>query len=276
MCRLPQVKDDQARRGIIGDDDGMRLTLKMTLAASMLASCLAAVVSAVAREGEADLIEIYEHWGNFTLAAPPPEMKPIVLQVPEAFRYGSSKGATRNWGLNLLTYYPTFTSPQAPENASFGLNCKGDCNGRILVAIENRAHSIGSPRSHNSPNMGDYIARIELESLVPIGGTKRDLGPQHGFDNGYEVRIPASNGMGDRTDRHLFRLSEDRIHYNLAAKCSINQFAEGCILYFSLKCNPAIYVKVVAIDMKHIGEFADVVRKTDQFVTSMVRSPACI
>ncbi len=172
----------------------MRLTLKFT--ASMLVSCSAAIVTAAAGEVEARLIEIYEHWGNFTLASPPPEMKPIVLQVPEAFRYGSSKGATRNWGLNLLTYYPTFTSPQAPENTSFGLNCKGDCNGRILVAIENRAHSIGSPRSHNSPNMGDYIARVELENLVPIGGTKRDLGPQHGFDNGYEVRIPASNGVG--------------------------------------------------------------------------------
>jgi hypothetical protein len=249
----------------------MRLTLKFTLVSSMIVSCLAAVVTAAAREDEAGFIEIYESWGNYTLAAPPPEMKPIVLQVPEALRYGSSRGATRNWGLNLLTYYPSFTSPQAPENSSFGLSCKGDCNGRILVSINNRSHSINDPRRFNSPNMGDYIARID--PLIPIVSTKTDLGPQHGFDHGYEV-MPASTGNG--IDQYLFHLAEDRIHYDLAARCSINQFAKTCTLHFSLKCNPAIYVQVVAIDMKHIDEFRDVAQKTDQFVTLMVRNPACI
>jgi hypothetical protein len=245
----------------------------LAIAMSGVASCFATAAVVAAREDEIGFIEIYESWGNFTLGAPPPEIKPIVLQVPEAFRYGSSRGATRNWGLNLLTYYPTFTSPQAPENASFGLNCRGDCNGRILVAINNRTHSINDPR-FNSPNMGDYIARVE--PLIPIGSTKTDVEPQHRFDNGYEVRRPASNGVGDQIDRYLFHLSEDRVHYDVAARCSINQFAQTCILHFSLKCNPAIYVQVVAIDMKHIDEFIDVVRKTDQFVTSMVRNPACI
>lgn len=249
----------------------MRLTLKFILAASVLASCLAAIAPIAAREDEAGLIEIYESWGNFTLAAPPPKMKPIVLQVPEAFRYGSSKGATRNWGLNLLTYYPSFTSPQAPENARFGLSCVGDCNGRILVSINNRTRSINDPRRFNSPNMGDYIARID--PLMPTGSTKTDLGPQYGFDSGYEV-IPASEGNG--IDQYLFHLSEDRIHYDLAARCSINQRAKVCTLHFSLKCNPAIYVQVVAIDMKYIDEFMNAVRKTDEFVASMVRDPACI
>ena len=219
-------------------------------------------------------IEIYEHWSVYTLAAPPPEMRPIVLQVPEAFRYGSSKGATRNWGLNVLTYYPSFTSPRAPENVSFGLDCRGDCNGRMLVSIENRAHSINDSRFH-SPNMGDYIARVDLQRLAPIGSTKTDLGPQRGFDSGYEIRIPARNGVGDRAEQHLFRLSEDRAHYDLTTDCSINQFAKTCTLHFSLRCNPEIYVKVVALDMRHIDQFADVVRKTDQFVTSMVREPSC-
>jgi hypothetical protein len=119
--------------------------------------------------------------------------------------------------------------------------------------------------------MGDYIARVK--PLVPIGSTKTDLGPQHGFDHGYEV-IPGSSGNG--IDQYLFHLSDDRTHYDLAATCSINQFAKTCSLHFSLKCNPAIYVQVVAIDMKHLDEFMDAVRKTDQFVTSMVRYPACI
>jgi hypothetical protein len=249
----------------------MLLLYRITLAAGMLLLCLTEDVSSVAREDQAGLIEIYESWGNFTLAAPPAEMKPIVLQVPEAFRYGSSKGATRSWGLNLLTYYPSFTSPQAPENAAFGLSCRGDCNGRILVSINDRTHSINAPQRFNSPNMGDYIARIQ--PLRPVGGTKTDLGPQHGFDHSYEV-TPGSTGGG--IDQHLFHLSADRIHYDLAARCSINPRAKSCTLHFSLKCNPAIYVQVVAIDMKHIDEFMDTMRKTDQFVTSMVRNPPCI
>jgi hypothetical protein len=234
-------------------------------------ACGAVTFIAAARGDEAGFIEIYESWGNFTLAAPPPEMKPIVLQVPEAFRYGSSKGATRNWGLNLLTYYPNFTSPQAPENARFGLSCVGDCNGRILVSINNRTHSIDDPRRFSSPNMGDYIARID--PLMPIGSTRTDLGPQHGFDSGYEV-MPASTGNG--IDQYLFHLSEDRIHYDLTARCSINERAKKCTLHFSLKCNPAIYVQVVGIDIKQIDGFVDAARKADQFVTSMVRNPACV
>jgi len=203
---------------------------KFAIAAGTVLSCLAALTVVAAREDEIGFIEIYESRGNFTLRAPPPEMKPIVVQVPEAFRYGSSRGAMRNWGLNLLTYYPTFTSPQAPENVLFGFNCKGDCNGRILVAINNRTHSINGPR-FDSPNMGDYIARVE--PLIPIGSTKTYLEPQHGFDSGYEVRIPASNGVGDQIDRYLFHSSEDRAHYDLAARCSINRFAKTCTLHFS-------------------------------------------
>jgi hypothetical protein len=204
-------------------------------------------------------------------------MKPIVLQVPETFRYGSSKGATRDWGLNLLTYYPSFTSPHAPDNASFGLNCKGDCNGRILVSIENRTHSINNSRWLNSPNMADVVAHAAFsKSLAPKSSAVSDLAPQHGFDVGYEVRIPPSNGIGEQSHQYRFHLGGDGIHYDLAAKCSINRFTKVCTLHFSLKCNPAIYVQVVAIDMKHIDEFMDVVVKTDQFVTSMVRAPTFI
>lgn len=249
----------------------MRRVLMRTSALLSLLFCS----TAFALDQTTGFVEIYEHWAQYTLAAPPPEIHPVLLQIPKAFRYGSSKEATRNWGLNLLTYYPSFTSPRAPQNASFGLDCKGDCNGRMLVSIESRTHSIRSIDRFNSPNMGDYIARVDLQRLVPIGSTKTDLGPQSGFDSGYEVRIPASNGVGDRTEQHLFRLSEDRVHYDLAADCSINQFAKTCTLHFSLKCNPAIYVQVVAIDMKHFDEFMDVVQKADQFVTAMVREPSC-
>jgi hypothetical protein len=87
ICKQKLPGSKKSRIGM-----AMRLTLKFTLAASTIASCLAVVLAAVAREDQVGFIEVYESWGNFTLAAPPPEMKPIVLQVPEAFRYGSSKG----------------------------------------------------------------------------------------------------------------------------------------------------------------------------------------
>ena len=97
------------------------------------------ISAAMAQENTTSLYEIYEHWGRqFTLDAPPPETQPIVLQVPRGFGYASSGKAIRNWGLNILTYYPKFTNPRAPENRAFGLQCRGDCNGRILIGIENR------------------------------------------------------------------------------------------------------------------------------------------
>jgi hypothetical protein len=152
----------------------------------------------------------------------------------------------------------------------------GDCNGRILVAINNASHAINNPHGLNSPNMGDAEAQMRLKKiLVPKVSFVRDLEPQHGFDSGYEVHTPPSDGTTEQVQQYFFHLSEDRIHYDLTSDCQINQFAKTCTLHFSLKCNPAIYVQVVAIDMRHIDEFMDVVSKVDQFVTSMVKMPAC-
>jgi hypothetical protein len=148
------------------------MTISGVLLRSIAVSIVLATVCAslntvpLASADGASLIEIYEHIGDFTLAAPPPDMKPITLQAPEAFRYGSSKGVVRNWGLNLLTYYPSFTSPEAPENRPFGLSCAGDCNGRILISIENWSHEISNPRGLNSPNMGDNVRIAALTRKI--------------------------------------------------------------------------------------------------------------
>lgn len=233
------------------------------------------ITNAVARTDTARLYEIYEHWGHFSLDAPPPEMTPIILQVPSGFGYASSGKRARNWGFNILTYYPSFTSPDAPENAAFGLDCKGDCNGRMLVAINNRAHSINNPNRFDAPNMGDYIARVDLQQPTPLRAVKNDVKILHGFDTAYEIQLSAGNGTGERSDQYFFHFSPDKRHYDVAAKCSLNEFARACTLHFSLRCNPAIYVQVVAINMKYIDAWTDIVQKTDQFVSSMVRAPAC-
>jgi len=233
------------------------------------------VHSSDARSAEG-LIEIYENWGAYTLNAPPPEMQPIVLQVPDAFRYSSIKLATRNFGVNILTYYPNFTSPKAPENSAYSLErCTGDCNGRVLIAINNSAHAIHHPElgdGFDAQNMGDYLMHVSHRYPVPNGSAVTEFGPQYGFDGGIEVRMPPGNG---NTNRYMARLSGDRIHYDLFADCTINKFARTCTLHFSLKCNPSVYIQVVAIDMVHINEFMNVVDKADRFVTSMMRYPVC-
>jgi hypothetical protein len=230
------------------------------------------------KASEDGVVELYEHWNTYTLDAPPDDMKPIIFQVPEAFRYGSSKGSTRNWGLNLLTFYPNFRSSAAPENIGFGSGCIGDCNGRMLVAINNSEHAVHHPNVTHGidyPNMGDFIAAARLKNLAPKGLAITELGPQHGFDRGYEVQIPQYGAIVEKKNRYLFHLSEDHVHYDILAECQENKFAQTCSLHFSLKCNPAIYVQVVALSEKHLDELLDVVSKTDQFVTSMVRPPAC-
>jgi hypothetical protein len=129
-------------------------------------------------------IEIYEHYGQYTLDAPPPDMPPIVLQVPEKFRYGLSKGTARNWGVNILTYYPHFTSPEEPENAEFGLNCAGICNGRVLILVENRTHSI----STSAPTFGEFIARATLSYQRTVTAVNA-IEPVYGLDEGFRVNF---------------------------------------------------------------------------------------
>jgi hypothetical protein len=237
---------------------------------------------------EAGLIEIYEHWGTYALDAPPSDMMPIVLQVPKAFLSRSGNQAARSWGLNLITFYPSFTSPLAPENVPFIGRCAGDCNGQILISVNNRTHTIHHPdvtRGIDYPNMGDEQARFRISereshtrgemSLIANGDTVTALEPLYEFDGGYEVRSPPGKGGAEQIHQYLFHLSGDHIHYDVTAECSINEFARKCAFHFSLKCSPVIYVQVTGLEMKHLGQWKDAVARVDRFVSSMVRVPAC-
>jgi len=244
---------------------------------------LIAASANLSRAGQADYVEIFQVGGTNTghsLESLPPDAKPIVLEIPDEFRYGSSRRVSRAWGLNILTFYPGFTSPTAPENAKFTHSCVGDCNGRMLISIENKRQPIHNPSGTTNhidyPNMGDAIAHSQIENpIFGRGAEKIPLGPQDGFDSGFETHAPSRDANSEQIHKYLFHLSPDRVHYDLAAECQLNKFAKTCRLHFSLKCNPAIYVQVVAIDMRHIDQFADVVAKTDAFVSSMVRRPEC-
>lgn len=229
---------------------------------------------------ESGIIEIYESYGTYTLASPPAKMQPIVLRIPAAFLYGSSKIGGRNWGVNLLTYYPTFSSPSGPENASFGLRCAGICNGRVLISVQNRTHSI----SQTIPNMGDFIARAQFKWLktppYPPNVRVRDIDPVEGFDEGFERTTFEMHDVVQEKPAQIERVylhrASDRSYYDLTATCGVNSYGTTCILHFSLRCNPAVYVTVNGLAGSYLGRAADIKEKTDLFISKMVTEPSCV
>ena len=230
------------------------------------------------RADDSGLVAIYPYATGFP-PIPASQMKPIILQIPEAFRYGSSEGATRAYGINIMTFYPSFTSPRDPRNAPFIGECTGDCNGRVLIYIENSPSTIhhpGDTHGEDFPNMGDAMAHAFLEHpLVPNGAVVTRLGPQHGFDSG--LQIDASKpSLGGRIERYFFHLGKDGMHYDLAVGCTIYPFRKTCSLHFSLKCDPAVYIQVGRFDMSQINQFLDFRDRVNRFVSSMVRKPACV
>ena len=253
-----------------------------------LAVVLLSLYSKHSRSEANDNLEIYEQ-GSFSLDAVPPSEHPLVIQLPESFRYGSTKGDTRSWGANLLAYYPSFSSPSDPSNAGFDLTCAGYCNGRILVAINYRPRAINNSRGNMdgvvSPNMADFIGRIAVISELDINGdrisskslgsTVTKLGTELGFDEGYLINYPGGNGVPPSSRKLLFRFGADHVHYDLTAECSLIGNNHHCSLHFSLNCDPAIYVKVGSVDIDHVTDLSDVRNKADAFVASMVRSEPC-
>jgi hypothetical protein len=230
---------------------------------------------------ETKTIEIYEQYGTYTLDAPPPEMHPIILAVPAQFLYGSSKEGSRNWGVNILTYYPSFTSPQDTPNADFGLKCIGICNGQILISVQNRKHSISSV----SPNMGDFIARTEFKwsktPPYPPNVQVRDIEPPVGFDEAFErVTNAKASPTGDKVREsalitRTYLRKADSEHYDLTAICNVNQVKTSCILHFSLGCNPAIYVSINGVDGSYLPVAADIQEKAVRFISAMIKKPPC-
>src|SRR5260221_9181435 len=106
-------------RGTIERDKGFPILGEYLSSNLFRLLILAFVFSSSRFSGAAEprTIEIYENHGTYSLDAPPPDMRPVVLSIPDQFLYGSGGAAPkRNWGVNVLTYYPNFTSPRDPSN----------------------------------------------------------------------------------------------------------------------------------------------------------------
>lgn len=265
---------------------GAPRNLRRTAALSCVLRTLLAVAvlsSTAASAAQTDTIELYESYGTYTLKAPPADMQPITLDVPHKFRYGSSKGKLRDWGVNILTFYPGLTSPSDPENVKFGLDCVGICNGRILVAVRNRTHSVGE---FGSPNMGDFIAhaaiRWNLTPPYPPNVHVAKLGPRDGFDDVFEVTTRLLDSQGRvlskiaRTEQFYFRRADHGGDYDLAATCDVSSERTTCTLHFSLLCDPRVYVSVNGLNGSYLPMATDIKGRVDRFVSAMVKEPMCI
>ena len=245
------------------------------------------------------IVEIYQPDGVHTLQNPPADVPPIILKIPEKFRVHSSKGGTRDWGLNLLTYYPGFASPLEPQNAKFGLSCAGFCNGRILVSIENLGRNFKqvdiTEQKYYSliwPNAYalDLLRKKKKELIWTLHHANlhiTDFPAGDGFDIVFEELITAMEDAPNiiprnfkAIRRYYLRWNQDLGYYDLVTECHVpsgnNSFERfSCTLHFSLTCNPAVSVKVTGVDEKFTSEFGNLKTETDKFVSAMLVKPFC-
>ena len=232
---------------------------------------LAGYNGASTHDARSGVIELYDKADRYPLSSIPPDAHPIPFHLPEAFRYGSTKSVEKTRGVQILTYYPSFSSPNAPENAAYGLNCVGLCNGRILLLVEYDSNLLNT----SSPNMGDFVAHAQLRwkrtPPYPPNVTVRDITPPSGFDGGFQ----RSYAGVETSEIVLFRNDPVGSHYDLAATCSANAQRTTCILHFSLKCDPKLSVTVNGLDSSYLVHSSDIVTRVNEFVSSMIDYPAC-
>ena len=252
----------------------------------LLAACAVMIaVAGVAAQpraaiiAEQDRIELYPYAGGYLLQSPPPDVHPAVFMVPQGFRWGSTRNVARvsnhAWGIQILTYYPGFSSPAAPQNKDFGLDCIGYCNGRILIYISYNPRIVRA----GITNTADARVHGELENRKFIAGlhlpnvTYKDLGPRGPFNGGFEhiAMVQGARPPKIGTDEHFLWRKTEGEHYDLVAQCDQAASSPHCHLDFSSSCNPSISVQV-SIDMRDLDRAADIKDKTDAFLLPMIKS----
>jgi hypothetical protein len=82
------------------------------------------------QEPESDTVQIFE-------VGEDRHSPPMITRIPEKFRFRSSVGATRAYGINIITSYPDFESIADLTNRAYGVDCVGYCNGQMMISIDN-------------------------------------------------------------------------------------------------------------------------------------------
>jgi hypothetical protein len=105
---------------------GMSVALRL-----VVALCASFALTSCGRgETGGDRVEIHQVGERY-------QAPTIVLRIPQQFRFRSSIGQTQSLGINLITFYPDFTSLADPRNYPYGSGCIGYCNGQMMISIAN-------------------------------------------------------------------------------------------------------------------------------------------
>jgi hypothetical protein len=258
---------------------------------------------------EAGLLEIYEtdlekRDGQTTVVDLEP---PLVLRIPEAFRSRASRGRARaRDSVNLITFYPSFTSQSAPANAPYriGSGCTGYCNGQIMVSLKYQPYRLSWQKyatyaDQQNPNgmYGQQNRNVNLDlrdfskpaSSQQRGAYKVKAEHVHGFNTAlYIFRTGELDSIAsvEEFDRMLWKslspkfvvlrhLAPNKRETDLHADCEPEASYPNCSLFFSLKCNPAVGIEVNVWPWSRIEEAFDVQRAVDRYVSGMIVKPKC-
>jgi hypothetical protein len=253
------------------------VVLLLAACAAVIAVASAALQPSAVTNEEQRRIELYSYAGDYTLQSPPPDVHPAVFMVPQEFRWGSTRNVARvsnhAWGIQILTYYPGFSSPAAPQNKEFGLNCVGYCNGRILMYVSYNPAMVrdGIANFADANVRGQLSSRKFITDLRQHNATFKDLGPRGPFTGGFEHLVLGAQHIKHGLDEQvLWRENKDG-HYDLVARCRPNAPNPICFLDFSVSCNPAISVQVT-VGMRDIDRAADIKDKANAFLLPMIKS----
>lgn len=205
---------------------------------------------------------------------------PILLLIPEKYRYGSSKTITKSWGINILTYYPSFSAPSEPENKSFGLNCAGFCNGRILISLQNRFSALNGTRLSTADFLVTMMTQAYHDnqpSNVDIFDNIQTLGFDHVFTR--VVHPKDINGLipdaSTHVDKYLYHKVSPDTGYDLFIHCSMSTPVHVCDIHFSSSCINILSIEVSGIPFEQVKDAFDIYKKVDQFISSLLPKSHC-
>jgi hypothetical protein len=213
-------------------------------------------------ETDGDTVEIHQVGGRY-------QAPTIVLRIPQQFRFRSSIGQTQSLGINLITFYPDFTSLADPRNYAYGSGCIGYCNGQMMVSIENVPADWSASLQKRLFDEG-YLRGLTDHKPRSFGMEVEDIDPILGFDKVFDQRLDDAY----RT-RILLKGENDNKLVPLSAECSMTTTVQGCQLFFTLKCAPVVDITISGWRYDHLPEAFQLQKRVDDFVSAMLVQPQC-
>lgn len=197
----------------------------------------------------------------------------VLLRIPQEFRFRSSIGQRKTTGINIVTFYPSFTSLADSANRAFAADCIGYCNGRFMLAIKNMPPPRAAAWLKTFYSEGAYGSLKDHKPTTALRQV-RDFTPRFGFDHEFE-EISGSEASPWTTRYFLKDESGSSGLSALAVDCMMSVPHPACKLHFFLTCAPAVEINIVGWSYDHIREAFALQRRAGQFVSSMLVQPKC-